>query len=83
MFVGLKAAIAVISNTLWKYTPALLVCSSHLSATARDAFRLIVSLGDKLMEEKHTLLECPLKMQCFHFSKQLLPFGGSFIKGMS
>lgn len=82
MFVGLKVVIAVISNTLWKYTPALLVCVWHLSATARDAFRLIVSLGDKLMEEKHTLLECPLKMQCFHFSEQLFPFGRSLIKGM-
>lgn len=58
------------------------MCSWHLSAAAHDAFRLIVTLGDKLMKEKHTLLEWPLKMQCFPFSKQLLPFGGSFIMGM-
>lgn len=82
MFVGLRVAIAAISNTLCIYTLALLVCSWHLLATACNVFRLIVSLGDKLMDEKHTLLEWPLKMQCFHFSRQLLPFGGSFITGM-
>lgn len=82
MSIELRAAITAISKISCVYTPALLMCSWHFLTTACDVFTLTASLGDKLIKEIHTLLERPLKIQCFHFSKQLLPFGGSFVMGM-